>query len=80
MTGHSKIKRPSLRLFRFKIAQCVPLWIKNPQKLSKICKKGTNCEILNQNNRRLERLKVHVIFQKKKSCTDGGNPTKKHFE
>ena len=27
-------------------------------------KKGTNCAILNLNNRRLRRLKVHVILQK----------------
>ena len=32
-------KRPSLRLFRFKILQFVPFWIKNPQNRSKICKK-----------------------------------------
>ena len=36
-------KRTSLLLFRFKISQCVPFWIKNLQNLSKICKKGTNC-------------------------------------
>ena len=35
--------------------------IKNPQNLSKICKKGTHCEILNLNNRRLGRLMVYVI-------------------
>ena len=40
--------------------------------------KGTNWEILNLNNRRLVRLKVHVILQKK-SCTDVGNPKKKYF-
>ena len=38
-------KRPSLQLFRFQTAQFVPFWIKNPQNLSKICKKGSNCEI-----------------------------------
>ena len=54
-------KRTSLRLFKFNISQCVPFWNKNPQNLSKICKKGTNCEILNLNSRRLGRLKVHVI-------------------
>ena len=68
-------KRKSLRLFRFKISQSVPFLIKNQQNLPKICKKGTNCEILNLNNERLGRLKVHVI--KQKSLTDGGNPTKK---
>ena len=41
-----------------------------------ICKKGTNCEVLNLNNWRLGRLKVHVTLQKN-SCTDVGNPTKK---
>ena len=40
-----------------------PLFYLNPQNLSKICKKGTDCEILNQNNRRLGGLKVHVIQQ-----------------
>ena len=34
-------KRTSLRIFRFKVSQFVPFWIKNPQNLSKICKKGT---------------------------------------
>ena len=47
--------RMSLRLSRFKISQCVPFLIKNPQSLSKICKKGKNCEILNLNNQRLVR-------------------------
>ena len=69
-------KRPSLRLFRFKIAQFVPFWNINPQNLSKICKNGANCEILKQKNRRLGRLKVHVI-EYKNSCADGGNPIKK---
>ena len=54
-------KRTSLWLFRSKISQLVPFWIKNPQNLSEICKKGTNCEILNLNNWRLGRLKVHVM-------------------
>ena len=54
----------SLRLFRFKILKFVPFLIKNPQNISKICKKGTHSEILNLNNRRLMRLKVHVILQK----------------
>ena len=57
-------KRISHRLFRFKISQCVPFLIKNPQNISKISKKGTNCEILNLNNRRPVRLKVHVKEQK----------------
>ena len=56
-------KRTSLRLFRFEIAQFFPFWIENPQNLSEMCKKGSNCQILNQNNRRLGRLKVHVIKQ-----------------
>ena len=34
------VKRPSLRLFRFNNDQIVPFCIKNPQYLSKICKKG----------------------------------------
>ena len=42
-------KRPRFQLFRFKIAQCVPFWFKNPRNLSKISKKGTNREILNLN-------------------------------
>ena len=54
------LKRSCLRLFRFRISQFVPFLIRNPQNLSKICKKGTNC-VLYQNNRRLLRLKVHVI-------------------
>ena len=41
-----------------------------------LMQKGTNWSILNLNSRRLVHLKVHVINQKK-SCTDGGNPTKK---
>ena len=41
----------------------------------KIRQKGTNCEILKLNNRRLRRLKIHV-YNKKKSCNDRGNPTK----
>ena len=40
-------KGPSLQLFRFKISQFVIFLIKNPQNLFKICKKGTNCKILN---------------------------------
>ena len=49
----------------------------NPHNLSKISKKGTNCEIVNLNNQ-TGRLKVHVNKgSSKKSCTDGGNPTKK---
>ena len=54
----------TLRVFIFKISQFVPFLIKNPQNQSKIFKKGTNCEILNLNNRRLRPLKVHVIWQK----------------
>ena len=46
-------KRTSLSLFRFKISQCAPFLIKNRQSLSKICKKGTNREILNLNIQRL---------------------------
>ena len=42
---------------------------KNPPKRDKLIN-------FNLNNRRLVRLKVHVIKQKKKSCTDGENPTK----
>ena len=41
-----------------------PFWLEIPQNLSKIFKKGTNCEILYLINRRLGRLKVHVIKQK----------------
>ena len=41
-----------------------------------LIKKGTNCEILNLNNRRLVRLKVHIIKQKSLVMM-GGNPTKK---
>ena len=54
-------KSTSLRLFRFKISQIVLFRIKIPQNLSKICIKGTNCDILNLNYRRLGRLKVHAI-------------------
>ena len=54
-------KRPSLRLFRFKIWQFVPFF-------HRFCgflfKRGTNCEILNLNNRRLVLLKVYVKLQK----------------
>ena len=57
-------KRPSLRLFRFKIDKFVPF-----------CIKSTRLINLNLNNRRLGRLQV--VINKKKSCTDGGNPTKK---
>ena len=69
-------KRMSLRLFRFKISQFVPFWIKNPQNPLKICKNGTNCEILILCNRRLARLKVHVVEQKSLLLM-GGNPTEK---
>ena len=65
-------KRTSLLLFRFKISQCIPFWVKNLQNLSKTCKKGTNCEILILNYRRHGRLKLQ-----KKSCTNGGNSRKK---
>ena len=43
-----------------------------------LIEKGTIFAILNLNNWRLGRLKVHVIKQKK-SFTDGGNPTKKFW-
>ena len=52
-------KRTSLWLRRFKISR-VPFLIEDLQNVSKICKKGTNCENLNLNKRRLLRLKVHV--------------------
>jgi len=68
-------KRPSLRLLIFEIAQFVPFWIENPQNLSNICKVGTNCKILNLNNRRLGRLKVHDI--KKKVLHWWGKPYKR---
>ena len=45
----------------FKVTGHSKLFIKNLQNLSKIWKKGTICEILNLNNRRLRRLKVRVI-------------------
>ena len=70
-------KRTSLRLFRFKIHNLSPFWW-NLQNLYKICIKGTNYEILNLNNRRLVRLK-DAWYITKKSCTDGGNPTKKIY-
>ena len=38
-----------------------PLLIKNTQNLLKVCKKGTNCEILSLNSRRLGNLKLYVI-------------------
>ena len=39
-------------------------------------KKRTNCEIFNVNNRRSSAFKG-TCYITKKSCTDGGNPTKK---
>ena len=76
VTGHSKILifcrvspvRVSTRLFFCYIThfKMCPLFDKkNPQNLSQICQKGTNCEILNLNNWRLGRLKVHVQGTKK---------------
>ena len=56
---------------KFEISQFVPFLIETPQNLSKTCKKGTNCEILNLNSQRLGRS----CYITKKSCTDGGNPT-----
>ena len=67
-------KRPSLRLFRFKILQFVPTLHIFDRFCGFSIQKGTNCAISNISNRRLGRLKVH---NKKKSCTDGGQPTKK---
>ena len=73
MTGQSKFNffvgfSPSVQDFfcyiTCPISQFVPFSIKNPRNLSKICKKGTNCENLNLNNRKLGRLNVHVISQK----------------
>ena len=40
------------------------------------CEKGQNISILNLNNRRLRRLKVHVINQKRLVLM-GGNPKKR---
>ena len=71
-------KRSSLRLFRFKISQLVPFLHIFDGFCGFLIQRGTHCEIFNLNNRRLVRLKVRVNT-KKKSCTDGGNPTKKIF-
>ena len=60
-------KRPSLRLFRFKISQSVPFLHIFDRFCGFLIKKGTKCEILNLNNRRLVRLKVHITTN---SCTD----------
>ena len=54
-------KRLSPRLFWFKITQCVPFLHIFERFCGFLIKKGTHCEILNLNNRRLGRLKVHVI-------------------
>ena len=54
-------KRTSLRLFRFKISQCVPFLHIFDWFCGFLIKKGTHCEILNLDNRRLVLLKVHVI-------------------
>ena len=56
-------KRSSLRLFRFKFHNVTPFWFKIRKSIENI-KKGTNCEILNLNNRRIGRLKVHFTKQK----------------
>ena len=53
-------KRPSLRLFRFKIDQFVPFCMKTPKSLPKR-EKFINFKL---SSRRLGRLKVHVINQK----------------
>ena len=50
-------KRTSLRLFRFKITQCFPFLHIFVRFFGFLIKKGTNCEILNPNNRRLVRFK-----------------------
>ena len=65
-------KRPSLQLFKFKISQFVPFWIKNPQNLSKICKNWPNREILKQKPE--TRTFKGTCYWIKKSCADGGNP------
>ena len=64
--------RTSLRSLRFKISQCVHFWAKNPQKLSKICKKGTNCDSKLTETQACK----DTCYITKKSCIDGGNPTK----
>ena len=38
--------------------------------------KGDKLGNFKSNNQRLGRLKVHAIYDKKKFCTDGGNPIK----
>ena len=70
---NKEFKSPFLWLFRFEISLFVPFWIKNPQNLSNICKKGTNCEIFKSKLFETRALKVHVIQQK---STDGGTYTK----
>ena len=67
-------RRTSFQSFRF--TQFVPFCIKNSQNLSEICKKGTNCEILNLKYRRLGSLKVHVKYPKKSLVLMRGNPSK----
>ena len=54
-------KRPSLRLFWLQISQFVPFLHIFDKFCGFLIRKGTNCAILNINNRRLRRLKVHVI-------------------
>ena len=54
-------KRPSLRLLRFKISQFVPFLHKFDRFCGVLIKKRAN---LNLSNRRLVRLKVHVMLQK----------------
>ena len=64
-------KRPNLRLFRFKISQCVPFCTKttkNPSKWDKLW---------NFKSKLLEtRAFKDTYYITKKSCTDEGNPTK----
>ena len=54
-------KRPSLLLFRFKISHLSPYG----GFLGDFMQNGINCEILNLNNRRLGRLKIHKCYIKK---------------
>ena len=70
-------KRTNLRLFRFKISQCVPFLIKKPQNQSKTSKKGTNWEIWNLNNQRLGRFKGICMFKKKEFLLMGETLEKK---
>ena len=67
-----KVSGHSIFFVGFLPSEFVPFLIKNPQNLSKICIKGTNCEILDLNSRRLG-----TCYITKKSYTDGRNPIKK---